>query len=482
VPTRRPRPTSTGPGEKRLLNLLTSIVNALPVVVYAFDPNGTILLAEGNALGEMGSQPGAPVGDSVVEVFAGESETIVHLERALAGERHEAKLRLARNGRSYHVWYVPTFSSDGSVAMVTGLSLDVTEMDAAQAELSQATRWLEQMLERLPVAIFRVNSAGVLTMLRGSFLPEWTLQQVGRRVADAFSQFPQLVEALDAGLAGKDQAFSFSGTDRSFEFFATGMVDEFGERGVLGVCIEVTEQRRAAKALAETEAKSKFLANVSHELRTPLNSILGYAELLEVSQGTSPDDTQRRFLTNIRKSGQHLAQLVDQLLGLSRLEAMGPNLHPAPVNLEDVVDEVIERMLPLALTRGVTLRSGRHVPQVFEVDRLALVQILLNLVSNALKFTRTGGQVRISYHVRPDSILILVQDTGIGIDPAHQESIFEEFFQIPCPDPTMMSGSGLGLPLSRKLARSMGGNLTVHSRAGVGSIFELRLPLGPGEA
>ena len=462
--------------ELRLNELLACVVNALPIVVYALDDNGKILLAEGHALAAMGSNPGARVGESVFDVFAGEPDTLSHLRRSLAGERHEADIRLGRNGRCYHLWYIPTFDVAGDVSMVTGLSLDVTEQGVAELELRRATRWLEQMLDRLPVAIYLFDAEGVLTMVRGSFIEEKTKEQVGRRLADAFGCFPQLVEAVGAALKGEDRAFSASRGGRHFEFLVSSQPEESGESGALGVCIEVTEQRQAAASLAETAEKSRFLANASHELRTPLNSMLGFAELLESSAGDSLQGRELRYLANIRKSGQLLLALINQLLGFSRLEALGPQLNTEPIDPAEVVDEVVERMSASAASRGVELSAGHQAHQPFVADRLAVLQVLLNLTSNAIKFTPRGGRVTVAGHHRSRDLHILVRDNGIGIAPEHKERIFEEFFQVRSADPTVPLGSGLGLALSRKLARAMGGDLTVHSRAGVGSTFEFRLP------
>jgi len=204
--------------------------------------------------------------------------------------------------------------------------------------------------------------------------------------------------------------------------------------------------------------------------------MLGFAELLESSAGDSLQGRELRYLANIRKSGQLLLALINQLLGFSRLEALGPQLNTEPIDPAEVVDEVVERMSASAASRGVELSAGRRAHQPFVADRLAVLQVLLNLTSNAIKFTPRGGRVTVAGHHRSRDLHILVRDNGIGIAPEHKERIFEEFFQVRSADPTVPLGSGLGLALSRKLARAMGGDLTVHSRAGVGSTFEFRLP------
>jgi signal transduction histidine kinase len=478
-PLRRNAARGVEPARQALSDLLATVVNSLPIVVFALAADGTVLLAEGQGLEPMGSEPGGAVGRSVFDVFAGETAALDHLKRALAGDQHQAYVRLERNSRHYQLRYAPTFAADGRLTGVIGWSIDVTDQDAAERDLRQATRWLQDMLENLPVAIYTVDAGGILTLARGSILPETTQSWVGRPLAEGYDHFPQLLQAVEAALAGKDQAFSASGGGRHFEFLVNSMEDESGTAGVLGVVIEVTEQRKAAAAMLESEEKSRFLATVTHELRTPLNTILGFAELLEqISQGDE-DPRRQRMVSNIRLSGEHLRQIIDQLLDMSRAESRRPLLTAETLEPGLIAEEIVERMSAVAATRGISLRTGHQAPVELQADRLALRQVLLNLASNAIKFTGSGGEVMISSYAHQNGVLFRVRDTGIGISPEDQERIFEEFFQVPTQDPTTARGSGLGLALSRKLARAMGGDLTVHSALRRGSTFQLRLPSSP---
>jgi signal transduction histidine kinase len=344
-------------------------------------------------------------------------------------------------------------------------------------ELNDATQWLEDMLERLPVAIYSVDRDGLLTMARGSILPEGMQQGIGRPFAEAVARFPEILVAVDEAMAGRDQAFSSSADGRHFELLVNPMRDGTTVRGVLGMVIEVTEQRRMAEARTESQEKSRFLANVSHELRTPLNSILGFSDLLLMPLTGALNDRQHRYVANIQSSGNHLLQLMNELLDVTNVHAGRLPVAIGAVDPAVAVNETIERMAPIAESLGVGLLAGPQSHRPVAADPMRLSQILINLVTNALKFTQPPGDVKVRSFVSAGSMVFAVTDTGIGIAAEHQERVFEEFFQVPSKSTAAKGGSGLGLALSRGLARAMDGDLTLHSRPGRGSTFQLRLPL-----
>jgi len=237
---------------------------------------------------------------------------------------------------------------------------------------------------------------------------------------------------------------------------------------------EVAEARALSKAAqAESEAKSTFLAATSHELRTPLNSILGFAQLGRQA-GMDLDPRTRRYLENIETSGRHLLSLINDLLDLARINAGELDVHIQTVDCGHVVREAVAQMAPLASGGNVTLHEPSGQPLV-KADPRRLHQIVLNLLSNAIKFTQPGGRVTVVIDHNDGIVLIRVIDTGIGIAAADRDRIFEEFKQTTDRDPSYQ-GTGLGLPLSRRLAQLMGGAIDVESTPGTGSVFVLSLP------
>ncbi len=232
--------------------------------------------------------------------------------------------------------------------------------------------------------------------------------------------------------------------------------------------------------------KSEFLANVSHELRTPLTSIIGFAELLKDaaqprSKGERGRGDQRitRWVENILTSGRMLLDMINDLLDLAKIEAGKIELHRTQFLLRDVCEGLIDFVRPLADKKGLqlALRLADDVPRMHS-DAGKIQQILYNLLSNAIKFTPEGGQVELSGRCEgSDCIRISVSDTGPGISKPLQQVIFEKFRQI---DPSVTrehGGSGLGLPISRELARMLGGSIAVKSEPGHGSTFTVILPV-----
>jgi PAS domain S-box-containing protein len=237
--------------------------------------------------------------------------------------------------------------------------------------------------------------------------------------------------------------------------------------------------RRAAEAEATSRAKSEFLATLSHELRTPLNAIGGYAELLTLEMQGPVTAGQKEYLERIRRSQQHLLSVINDLLNYSRIEAGAMAYEVTPVSLEEVVEGVTAMVEPQAVSKGIELRRGFRTPGVTALaDRLKTEQILLNLLSNATKFTPRGGTVTVTCEASESQAIVHVTDTGVGIPPDKLEDVFEPFVQVGRTLMTPRDGTGLGLSISRELARGMGGELTAQSEPDRGSRFSVALPRG----
>ena len=239
---------------------------------------------------------------------------------------------------------------------------------------------------------------------------------------------------------------------------------------------EREEELRRAKEAAEaaTQAKSEFLANMSHELRTPLNGVLGYAQLLQRDRALAPD--HREALDAIATCGAHLLDLINDVLDLTRIEAGRVDQELCPTDLRRLASELEQMIANPARTKGLNVRAevAGGVPERVQVDGRHLRQVLFNLLGNAVKFT-PAGTVRLSIDADgPGSLRFAVSDTGMGIEPESLGRIFDAFGQTSAG--AAAGGTGLGLTISRRLVRSMGGDLTVESTQGVGSVFSFSLP------
>jgi CheY-like chemotaxis protein/two-component sensor histidine kinase len=233
---------------------------------------------------------------------------------------------------------------------------------------------------------------------------------------------------------------------------------------------------RAAALRGANELKGRFLRHVSHEFRTPLNSIYALSQMLLRRMDGDLTLEQERQVGYIRQAAQDLTDMVNDLLDLAKVESGTTQVHYSQVYLGQVFRSLRGVMRPLVPSESVSLVFQEPPDNFcFRSDETKLAQILRNLISNALKFTEYGS-VRVYYELAGSRLLLRVSDTGIGIAPEDHERIFQEFGQIHNPIQTRVKGTGLGLPLSRKMASLLGGELTVESQPGEGATFTLSLP------
>ena len=243
--------------------------------------------------------------------------------------------------------------------------------------------------------------------------------------------------------------------------------------------LRAKKEVEAARETAEeaNKAKSKFLAVMSHELRTPLNAIGGYTQLLEMGVHGPVTEDQLKALDRISRSQKHLLRLINDVLNLSRIESGREEYRITDVPLGDVISAVLPMVEPQAAAKGITSRTVIDRPYVVRSDKEKLEQIVLNLLTNATKFTPSGGAITV--RTRGDcadkKVCLDIQDTGIGISSEKLKDIFEPFVQVQSEQ--KKEGSGLGLAISRELARGMDADLTVRSEPGKGSVFTITLPV-----
>ena len=250
-------------------------------------------------------------------------------------------------------------------------------------------------------------------------------------------------------------------------------LEELGRR----VALAVDNARLYAEAIRANAAKSEFLAVMSHELRTPLNAIIGYADLLDAGVAGDLNDPQLEQLGRIRIGSKHLLRLIEEVLLFSRLEAGREPVLRERVDLAVLARETCTLVEPLARERGLAFRVElAQEPVWVETDAGKVHQIVLNLLSNAVKFT-DAGEVALTLRQDGADAVLRVRDTGIGIAPENQERIWDAFSQVEQAPSRRVGGTGLGLSVTRNLARLLGGDVTVDSQMGHGSTFTLRLPL-----
>ena len=262
--------------------------------------------------------------------------------------------------------------------------------------------------------------------------------------------------------------------------------DEAGQAiRMLGVVQDTTRRKHLERDLATQKeiavqansAKSEFLSRMSHELRTPLNAIIGFAQLLESDGQQTLHEHQQDSLDEILKAGNHLLELIDEVLDLARIEAGKMQLHIEEMPVVDVLLESYSMMIPVAESQHIQLDF--HIEQcddiIVRTDRTKLKQVVFNLMSNAIKYNRPDGKVTVTCEVGgPQRVRISVADTGPGIPLARQSELFKAFNRLGA-ETSDIEGTGIGLMISKKLIEMMGGELGFHSEPGQGTVFWVEL-------
>jgi signal transduction histidine kinase/BarA-like signal transduction histidine kinase len=340
------------------------------------------------------------------------------------------------------------------------------------------------LFQSAPLMAYQFDMAYQLTSLAQGLIqiPGF---QMGTFLNSLFAEQPESVAQLPQVLAGQSIQIVTSHPGAFLKHWINPLRDPSGiVVGGFGFAVDITDQLRveaelrAAKAEAEraNQAKSEFVSRVSHELRTPMNAILGFAQLLQADDNLSPRQLIR--IEHILRAGQHLLELINEILDVSRIESGSLSVMLEAIPLADMLREVLDIIEPIATAQGVTV-----VPQyeptalgLVMTDQQRLAQVLLNLLSNAVKYNRPGGRVTIQIlSTQPSFVRVIISDTGVGISQASLQQLFSPFERLGY-ERSPIEGNGLGLALSQRLMKLLGGMLGVTSIEGQGSDFWIDVP------
>jgi signal transduction histidine kinase len=331
----------------------------------------------------------------------------------------------------------------------------------------------DALLER-PSAFLRRSIMVAFVMLVVGIVAAWILS---RRITRPLRDLTIAAEAISTGNYGhRAHVVRRDETGRLADAFNT-MADQV-QRSHDDLERQIAESRSLAARLEEANrAKADFLATMSHELRTPLNAIGGYVDLIDFGVRGPVTEEQKRDLERVRHNQRHLLALIGNILDFTRLDAQKLPFDVSDVHVERVVHDVLTAVAPLL--NGKSLRAecrGCNAPVVARADRARLEQILLNLMSNAVRFTPQGGVITLAVTEREGYVEVTVTDSGIGIPREKLAAIFEPFVQVDSGLTRTVGGTGLGLTISRALARAMGGDLTADSDGTSWATFTITLP------
>ncbi len=380
------------------------------------------------------------------------------------------------------------------------LEIQIDQRKTIEKEIATSEKRFRAFFENSPDAIFVESIAGLILDVNPAAcaLHEMTRAElIGRNIMDLVPEgqretFAEDFAKLAAGEMARAEGFSYTkgGREIPVEILVSG-IDYAGEHSLLLHVRDTTQQRKVQEALAVafdqalevSRLKGELLATVSHELRTPLNAIMGFAEILGLGVYGSLSDEQLSAIRQISASTEELLNMVNQLLDQAQIEAGRLRLNIASFSIHDIIERVQVKMQALADAKGLQLISkiDPALPQKISGDSARINQIIINLVSNAIKFTETG-QITLYAHKKDDAHWMLeVSDTGSGIPLDIQEAIFEPFRLADSSATRIYRGSGLGLSIVRELTHLMGGDIRLTSEVGRGTTFFITMPFNPGK-
>lgn len=392
--------------------------------------------------------------------------------------------------RVLDVTMAPLYDASRSVVGALVMSLDVTERVHAQQGLEESEARYRELFEHSAAMQLVVDAASLVIVDANAaavafygFPRDALIGTPMAHICADVERFREGFESRTGTLAGTQHTHILSsGEARDVEVYAT-LVTRHGKRAIHTVVHDVTARVRAEAALASaraeaeraSRAKTSFLADMSHELRTPLGAVIGFAQLLRDGRGGPLTDVQREYLDDVLVAARHIRDVVDDGLDLARIEAGAIEIHPQPVDLAAIVEQSLATVMPIATEREVAL--AHHVePAARRVvaDAARVRQVLLNYLTNAIKFNRPGGTVRVDVTAdHHGAVRLAVRDTGRGIAREDLDRLFVGFQRLDVRD---VGGSGLGLAVTRRVVEAMGGRVEVESALGEGSVFYAVLP------
>ncbi|KIC89557.1 response regulator [Flavihumibacter sp. ZG627] len=459
-------------GEKDLNNLshnvldfLSSYTDSQVGAFYLVNSQDSLSLVASMGLNQQGVQQTVQFGEGVVGIAAqsGKMQVISGLQ--------DSEIVISSTSASFHpntIIAFPVYHEQKLKAVI---------------ELAAIKEYPEVVKEFLGVAPFNIGMA--IHSVRDHLRVQELLHETQTQAEELQSQHSEL-ENINAELHAQSEKLQASDEElrvqqeelqqANLELEERSRLLEEKNEMIMERNIEI--QMKAEELATSSRYKSEFLANMSHELRTPLNSILLLSRLLSENHEDNLSPDQVEYAKVIQSSGNGLLTLIDEILDLSKIESGKMELEYNDVNINDLVEDVSSMFSTSATEKGISfdVKINPGTPSLIETDRLRVEQVLRNLISNAMKFTASGG-ITVDVSSFDSSILFRVIDTGIGIPKEKQDTIFEAFQQADGSTRRKFGGTGLGLSISRQLARLLGGDVTVSSEEGKGSTFSFIVPL-----
>jgi PAS domain S-box-containing protein len=514
-------------------DFLEALLESCPLAIISLTTDGVVTLWSRGAQQLLGWTKEEVVGQTLPSIPARGLEQFQELLETNLQGGHNQGIEVTRNrkdGKSINVslWTAPLYGPRREVIGKLAVLADITERRRAESERSellgreqealQQARSMDrfrELLEAAPDAIVEVDALGQIVLVNTAME-----KMFGYSRAELMGSSIDMLLPRDLRSLHEEHRRTFWGNPKtrpmggSLELFAqrkdglqipveislSPVRTEDGIR-VSAFVRDVTERKQAEEKIRSldksfreelfaknlelaarnkeveraNQLKSGFLSSMSHELRTPLHTISGFAELLIEEMKGPLNESQKRFVEHIQKDSRHLLELINEILDLSKIEAGRLELHLEPFDSCEVIKDTLAGLHHLASNKAITVSEDLN-PVWINADRLRFKEVLYNLISNAIKFTPDGGSITVSSKERAEEAFFSVSDTGIGIPPSEQSTIFEEFSQLGPTSRGVREGTGLGLAITKRLIELHNGRIWVESQPGLGSAFYFVLP------
>lgn len=478
-------------------NLLRTLIDNLPDPVSVKDRDGHFLLINNAHLEVIGAESQEEaIGKSIFDFLpeneaklCDDADKLVLSKGKMILDRIESSFHIETGFPYYHLTSrIPIPDTEGKPSQLITISHDITDKKRAEESHRDNAEFNISLLKIIPFGMDIVDEEGTILFMNDIFRELFGTDAIGKKCWDVYRDDKKqcidcpLTKGIVNGITERYESHGVLG-DRVFDIYHTGMKYQ-GKKAMLEIFHDITEHKKSEVELIRSKEKAEesdrlktaFLHNVSHEIRTPMNAIIGFTTLLGEPDITP--ENHRSYLEIVTQSSDHLLSIVTDIIEISNLEAGKMKLDMSKVNINSILERLYKQFYPIAVNKGLEFKHETSVSDKEEfiyTDNTKLVQVLSNLLGNAIKFTREG-YIKFGYERHNDRIEFYVSDSGIGISDDQQMKVFERFYQVDSSENRQYEGTGLGLSLTKAYVELLGGKIRINSEVGKGSTFFVSLP------